>query len=437
MNKNFFKACCCILLFDSGIVETTYGQHSRTADASSFERKWITKGITEMTCFNRSGNKWIPFGSFRLDVSETKGRLYVVSMLTMRETDKKWIDTSISDIKSLAPVYRSSFTGNKKMILQFGKEVSGIHVDLSSNQQTLIKEKISGSFFESYTYPYLLAALPLSSGYTANLRVYDYKAGQTNNIRNALIEEVKSNVYKSEISGEHPVWQVTVREEGTKDKYEYYIDKKNRRLWKIEVFSNGQHVLMTDQENDYHVFTTKFDKEKTLAMISTGSSIIKGEAFARDNQNEGVLGGKAILNINKKQYAANGVAVLLIPYTDYFKEWIQLNEASRKKGRSVPLSPEATACIKVATVYDEKGSFEFVNLQPGEYLLYTEFGYVHTSNRTEVVGYTDTYINGMFQGSTANTTTYKVQGNAAAAIKKKVTITTNGQIVNVKLKKTL
>jgi len=78
-----------------------------------------------------------------------------------------------------------------------------------------------------------------------------------------------------------------------------------------------------------------------------------------------------------------------------------------------------------------------VNLMPGDYLLYTEFGYTHTSHRTEVVGYTDTYINGMFQGTMANTEVNTYASNASANIKKVVTISKSGETVSVKLKKTL
>ena len=98
---------------------------------------------------------------------------------------------------------------------------------------------------------------------------------------------------------------------------------------------------------------------------------------------------------------------------------------------------EAAECIKVAPVYDSEGHFEFVNLMPGEYLIYTEFGYTHTGVKTEVTGYTDTYINGMFQGSRENTTAYGYSSNASAAVKKIVTIEKEGEQLTVKLKKTL
>lgn len=425
-------------LFLSALVSNlAFSQTTITPGNGAFEKKWIKPGTTEMTCYTNSNGQWLPFASFDISITESNSRLSVHTKLKMLNSPDLWLDTSVSEISTLKPVYRSSVTPSRKMTLHFGNEVNGHYYDNATRKQTIIKDNPGNSYFESYTYPYLLAALPLSSGYRAELPVYDYKPDQKGHVKKASIEEVKSNTYMSELTGEHKVWQVTVMEEATNDRYDYYIDKDNRRLWKIEVNSKGQKILMVDKENDYNPFTTKFDKQQTMAMLKSGKSVITGQAFARDNENEGLLKGMAVLNVNKKQYAAKGVAVVLIPYTDYFKEWIKLNQASRKKGRSIPLSKEAAECIKVSTIHDQEGHFEFVNLQPGDYMLYTEFGYTHTSTRTEVIGYTDTYINGIFQGSSANTETYKVSGNAAAAVQKIITIKTNGEKVNVKLKKTL
>lgn len=427
---------CMVFVFSLSIA-FGYAQSTGKVEAQLFDRKWIKKGITEMTCYTRSNNQLVAFGAFDIQVTENNDRLAVVTQLKMLNTDQTWIDTSISDRNTLQPIYRSSYTPDRRMVLHFGKEVKGYYYDRKLKRETQVKESISSPVVESYTYPYLLAALPLASGYKAELQVYDYKTGQQNNVHKVLIEEVKSSSYKSDFTGEHAVWCASVQEPATGDQYTYYIDKETRRLWKIEVRSKNQYVLMLNKEAEESTITVRFDKEQALAMIQSGKSVIEGQAFARDNENEGILGGKAIFNINKKQYAAKGIAVLLIPYTAYYKEWVTRNESLRKKGVSIPLSKEAAACIKVATVYDDKGSFEFVNLQPGEYLLYTEFGYIHTSNRTEVVGYTDTYINGMFQGTSANTETYKVKGGASASIKKIITIKKEGERVSVKLKKTL
>ncbi len=404
----------------------------------SFDKKWLKSGKYEMACFSLDGGRnKTEISTFVIEINSGSGPLAIYTTLKLPGSDDQWKDTSIVDGHTFKPVYRSSFNRNREMVLKYGKEVTGHYYDKQTKERSAIKEPVKEAFFDSYSYPYLLALLPLASGYNAHMTVYDYKPGNTSNIKKTLIEEVKNSLYVSELTGEHKSWHVSVYEQATNEKYEYYIDKETRRLWKIEVFSNGQHILMVDKELDYNPFKSKFDKVATLKMLKSGSAVISGEAFARDNQNEGALGGMAVLNINKKQYARAGTQIVLIPYTDIFREWMKLNEASRKKGRAIPLPADVAECMKVTTVYDDKGHFEFVNLMPGDYLLYTEFGYVHTSIQTEVTGYSDRYINGLYQGTYTHTTTNAYDGNASAAIKKVVTIKKEGDKVEVKLKKTL
>lgn len=401
---------------------------------NSFEKKWIRNGRSEMAYYAISGGSKTEICSFTIDIQSAGKTLSVYTALRFLHSNEQWLDTCISDGDSFQPIYRSSRNKDKELVLKYGKEVTGYYFDKKTQKKNTIKEAVQGSYFDNYTYPYLLGLLPLNAGYKTDLSIYDYKPGNSINIKKARIGEVKSNIYKSSLTGEHKVWQVTVFDGPAGDRQVYYIDKENRRIWKIEIWANGQQLLLIYKEIDFNPFKSRFDKEETLRMITSGTGVISGEVFARDNQ--APIKGIAILNVNKKQFAKAGTSVILIPYTDYFKEWIKLNEASRKKGLSIPLAREAAECIKVTTVYDDKGSFEFVNLMPGDYLLYTEFGYVHTASRTEVIGYTDTYINGMFQGSTANTQSYSYNTNASASIKKVVTINKAGENVSVKLRKT-
>jgi hypothetical protein len=418
--------------------EKSYSQIQLAPGANYFNKKIISNSKYEMACFAFSGNQMVEVSSFTVQVVTNAKTTSVYTNLKMLSNNEQYIDTSIADANTFKPVYRSSINPNRVLSLNYDKEITGYYFDKQTKKKNQIREPLKDLFFDSYFYPYVLGSLPLTSGYKANMQVYDYKPENTVNVKTTRIEEVKSNMYKSEMTGEHNVWQLTVFEETTNEKYEYYIDKEDRRLWKIEILAaNGQRFVLLNKEIDYNPFTTAFNKEETLKQIQSGNSVITGVAFARDNENEGALGGKAIININKKQFAQMGTSVILIPYTLYFKEWVALNEKLRKKGRSVPLAKEAAECIKVTTVYDSKGNFEFTNLMPGEYLLYTEFGYSHTSVRTEVVGYTDTYINGMFQGSSANTEVKRYGTNAAASIKKVVTIKKTGEKVSIKLKKTL
>jgi len=403
----------------------------------SFDKKFIKSTHYEMSYFAVSGRQTIEISAFDVDVKVNGKTISVYTRIKSPVGNSIWVDTSIADINTLKPVYRSSDNSDKQYHIKYGTTIEGYYYDKKSGKGLQIKDNTNSDFFDSFIYPYLLGALPLNSGYKAILPVYEYKPGTINNISNTRITEVKSSMYRSEITGEHAVWQVSVFEEGTNVKYEYYIDKESRKLWKVDILaSNGKKYLLVDKELDYNPFTVTFDKEQTYKMVTAGSGTISGQIYARDNENT-TKGGIAILNVNKKQYAPRGTTVILIPYTDYFKEWIALNEKLRKKGQAVPLAKEAAGCIKQTSVYDNDGNFEFTNLMPGNYYLFTEFGYTHTFSRTDIVGYTDTYINGLFQGTTANTEVNRYKTSAAATLKKIVTINKEGEKVNVKLKKTL
>lgn len=402
-----------------------------------FAKAAVKNGKTEMRYFAVSGEKMIEVGSFTFTLASNNSTISIYTTLQFLNSTDVWIDTCISENSTFKPIYRSSFSKDNNYVLKYAKDITGYYFNHKSQKGNTIQEPVAQPFFDSYAYPYFLGLLPLTAGYKKDLVVYDYKPENKTNIKKTKIEEVKSNTYVSNLTGEHKVWQVSVFEEATSDKYEYYIDKDTRKIWKIEILAKGQKLLLFDKELDYNPFVNKFNKEETMQLIKNGSGVINGQVFARDNHNDGALKGVAVFNINKKQYAKTRTSVILIPYTAFFKEWLKLNEVSRKKGKAIPLPKEATDCIKVAPVYDSEGHFEFVNLMPGDYLLYSEFGYVHTGIQTEITGYTDTYINGMFQGSTANTESHGYTSNAAATVKKMVTIQKDGDKVSVKLKKTL
>ncbi|GAB2810805.1 DUF3108 domain-containing protein [Ferruginibacter profundus] len=405
--------------------------------ANAINKNFIKSTHFEMAYFAVSGRQTVEISSFDVEIKTNEKTIAVLTRISSPAGNSIWADTSIADITTLKPVYRSSNNSDKQYHIVYGNKIEGYYYDKRSNMGRQVKDNNNGGFFDSFIYPYLLGALPLTSGFKAILPVYEYKPDANSHISNTRITEVKSGMHKSDITGEHEVWQVSVFEEGTNLKYEYYIDKENRKLWKVEILAaNGKQYLLVDKEIDYNPFVATFDKEQTYKMVSAGSATISGQIYARDNENT-TKGGIAILNVNKKQYAQQGTTVVLIPYTDYFKEWIALNEKLRKKGQAVPLSKEAAGCIKVTSVYNNDGNFEFTNLMPGEYYLFTEFGYTHTASRTEVVGYTDTYINGLFQGTTANTQVNRYKTSATAALKKMVTINREGEKITVKLKKTL
>ncbi|GAA4024885.1 hypothetical protein GCM10022409_06090 [Hymenobacter glaciei] len=170
-------------------------------------------------------------------------------------------------------------------------------------------------------------------------------------------------------------------------------------------------------------------------MLTAGSSSITGQLFARDNQS--AIKGIAILNINKKQYAPAGTEVILIPYTAYFKEYLEESKKQRKRGKPLNLSGEALECMRITKVGGSGGKYLFDKLKEGTYFLYTRFDYVHTATRTDVVGQTDHYVNGSYQGSSDITNSYGVGMSGDALVEKLVTIDKDGEVKEVNLKKTL
>lgn len=302
-----------------------------------FDKSFYKDVRQEMSYSLRNGGSDNEIGSFVFETRMKENRLHVYTSLRLFNSTDTWIDTSIADGQTFQPVYRSSSTPAGEMVLNYEKEITGFYYDRKTKKKTAIREPGQSIFFDSYAYPYLLGLLPLTSGYKSEIAIYDYKQGSERNIKKCRIEEVKSNVFVSSLTGEHKTWQVDVLEEASNDRYIYYFDKDSRRLWKIEIFSRGQHIVLADRESDYNPFTAAFDKEETLKLIKSGTATITGKVFARDNQNSGMLKGMAVLNVNKKQYARKGTSILLIPYTAYFKEWVKLNESLRKKGQAIPL----------------------------------------------------------------------------------------------------
>lgn len=179
----------------------------------------------------------------------------------------------------------------------------------------------------------------------------------------------------------------------------------------------------------------QFNKSETMKLMTAGKSIIKGQAFAKDNRSG--IKGIAVLNINKRQYAPKGTSIVIIPQTEYFKEWLEVSKKYEKEGKIVELPNEAKSCIKIIQVKDDKGNFEINNLMPGQYLLMTDFGYVQDKQHTYTVGYENTYINDRLQSSREIEGHYNFKIISEANIRKTVTIKKDGDVEDINLRMTL
>ncbi len=406
----------------------------------SINTSLVNPGTYTMSYTINYNGKWVPLGEYVTEITLQNNQLKINTSLSFTNTTTRWTEKFVADANNLLPVSSYSDRDERTLSLSFSNKVTGFFLEKKSQKKKQISQDLPKNCFDVSVYPYIIQMLPLDVGFRAIIPIFDYEA--TDNTKTYRIEiiEVKSDVHNSDLTGEHKVWKVVVFEGNTGHHFNYFIDKATRSIWKISIVSaKGDKITMTNIETDFNPFKAPFDKKATLEMVQNGNAVIKGIAFARDNENEGGLKGVAVLNINKKQYAAKGTEIVLIPYTAYFKEWIALNEQQRKikNAKPIPLSKDAFDCFKRTVVYDDNGSFEFTNLKTGDYLLVTAFGYKHTSRQTEETGRASVIVNGTYQGDEVYTSVFSYSSNATATIQKVVSIKKEGEKVEVKLKKTL
>lgn len=408
---NFCLSICSIFVF---------GQNKILPVAQSLNINLIKIGNSTMGYYFVKDKNPLEICTYQTEVSTNENQLLFNSKLIFLKSDKAWKEQIILDKNTLKPISRKSERETRTFDIK--------HTNINK-----------GDYFDIATYPLVLCALPLNTGYKATIPVIDYDSPNKDKIQNVNITDVKSNIYNSELTGEHQVWKVSVNEESTGNLYDYFIDKTSRKIYKITVSSKGNTLILVDKETDFNPFKNTFDKEATLKMVTKGNSVISGEAFAKDDRS-GRDDSKIridVLNINKKQFAPKGTKVILLPYTEYFKEWMELNKKQKKiKGAPpIPLSEEAKSCVLITEIYNDKGNFEFTNLTEGEYFVFISFGYTDTFSRREITGTSDVYINGQYAGTQLNTDIFDYAQTGNANFQKIVTIKSNGETVKIKLKR--
>lgn len=408
---NFCLSICSIFVF---------GQNKILPVAQSLNINLIKIGNSTMGYYFVKDKNPLEICTYQTEVSTNENQLLFNSKLIFLKSDKAWKEQIILDKNTLKPISRKSERETRTFDIK--------HTNINK-----------GDYFDIATYPLVLCALPLYTGYKATIPVIDYDSPNKDKIQNVNITDVKSNIYNSELTGEHQVWKVSVNEESTGNLYDYFIDKTSRKIYKITVSSKGNTLILVDKETDFNPFKNTFDKEATLKMVTKGNSVISGEAFAKDDRS-GRDDSKIridVLNINKKQFAPKGTKVILLPYTEYFKEWMELNKKQKKiKGAPpIPLSEEAKSCVLITEIYNDKGNFEFTNLTEGEYFVFISFGYTDTFSRREITGTSDVYINGQYAGTQLNTDIFDYAQTGNANFQKIVTIKSNGETVKIKLKR--
>ena len=148
------------VIFILFIVLNTNAQSLIKPGDNSFDKKFIKNTHFEMSYFAVSGRQTLELSSFDVEVKVNSKTISVYTSINSPAGNSIWIDTSIADINTLKPIYRSSDNSDKKYHIKYGNLIEGYYYDKKSNKGSQVVDNYNGGFFDSYIYPYLLGALP-------------------------------------------------------------------------------------------------------------------------------------------------------------------------------------------------------------------------------------------------------------------------------------
>lgn len=247
--KNKLRSPLLMLLLISTYISTA--QTVLVPGKNSFEKKWIRNTSYKMTWYALKDTSRIEIGEVSTQFVTDRKHITMVTQVNLKNMKAPWIDSTIADIATLKPVRHSSYNGQRDMVLNFGKIITGFYNDKTKQQNTIIHDTATAEYFDSNLYPALISWLPLKEGYTREISIYDYNPASKMGILKASVKEVKPGIYMCTGSGIREVWIVTVTDEianSSNTVSTYYIDKKDRRLWKQEISIGERKMLLQLQE---------------------------------------------------------------------------------------------------------------------------------------------------------------------------------------------
>ncbi len=162
-----------------------------------------------------------------------------------------------------------------------------------------------------------------------------------------------------------------------------------------------------------------FDQQDAQDSLKPGSSSIRGVAYYNDPMGTGT-------------YFARGAAVILLPYSDYFAEWLNLTNKYKNSKHNVYMHPDVITYRRETTT-DDYGNFSFEKLKPGKYYIETIVNYKSAALASERTGTVHTVGYG-YAYSTPIYNYYSYQYAAQKKASKIIEINQPNQMVDVKLK---
>ncbi|TDQ29917.1 hypothetical protein DFQ07_0242 [Tenacibaculum caenipelagi] len=116
------------------------------------------------------------------------------------------------------------------MVLKFEKKVTGFYLNKKTGVKTQISENTDGSYFDSNFYPQLIRLLPLESGYSKTISIFDYNPTAKTGVITATIKNTEAATI--DFNGtKKQVWKVEATDDISNNSAlsTYYIDTTTRK----------------------------------------------------------------------------------------------------------------------------------------------------------------------------------------------------------------
>ncbi len=220
----------------------SYGQ--LTPSTKTIENQWIKNEAYKMAWYMVRDTARVEIGTVSTQLTTDKDRLIAVTSVSMKGMKGDWVDSSICIRNTLSPVRHASYNSQRDMALNFGKVVTGFYRDKMRKKDMIISDTTRTPYFDSNLYPVLIRWLPLKEGFTQKIAIYDYNPSAKIGVISASVDKVSTGTYGSRTSGLRNVWVVDVTDEIGNGKSTYFIDKKDRRLWKQTIEASGRSMMM-------------------------------------------------------------------------------------------------------------------------------------------------------------------------------------------------
>jgi hypothetical protein len=186
----------------------------------------------------------IEIGRVSSDIHIDSLNLTVTTIVKMRQAPAPWIDSTVADRNSLKPVYHSSYNNQRDLIIRFDSLITGYYSDKQKNSTIAISDSPSMEYFDSNLYPTLIRWLPLKTGFSKDLSIYDFNPNGKTGVMKVSVIAVRQCDYLYQDKEVKKVYLVTVKDDISNGTTTYFIDIETRKLWKMVIASGERKMVM-------------------------------------------------------------------------------------------------------------------------------------------------------------------------------------------------